>query len=83
MDYGEILKKSWNITWKFKVLWLFGFLASCGKGGGGGGGGAVEVEMEGHQTGPVLRAASTPRVLTNSLSRRDNFLGVFLPGYGY
>ncbi len=39
MDYGEVLKKSWNIIWKFKVLWIFGLLASCGRSGGGGGGG--------------------------------------------
>lgn len=38
MDYGEILQKSWKIIWKFKVLWIFGFLASCGQGGGGSGG---------------------------------------------
>lgn len=39
MNYGEILKKSWQIIWKFKILWLFGLLASCGQGSGGGGGG--------------------------------------------
>ena len=30
MDYGEVLSKSWKIPWKFKVLWIFGILASCG-----------------------------------------------------
>lgn len=35
MDYGEILKKSWHIAWKFKVLWIFGILASCGQSQGG------------------------------------------------
>jgi hypothetical protein len=39
MDYGEVLAKSWKIFWKFKVLWIFGLLASCGQTGGGGGGG--------------------------------------------
>jgi hypothetical protein len=39
MDYGEVLKKSWNIIWKFKVLWIFGLLASCGRSSGGGSGG--------------------------------------------
>lgn len=39
MNYGEILEKAWKIIWKFKVLWIFGLLASCGTGGGGGGGG--------------------------------------------
>lgn len=39
MNYGEVLNKSWKIIWKHKILWLFGLLASCGRGGGGGGGG--------------------------------------------
>lgn len=36
---GEVLTKAWQIVWKFKVLWIFGILASCGSGGGGNGGG--------------------------------------------
>ncbi|MDR3576653.1 MAG: hypothetical protein P4L50_22540 [Anaerolineaceae bacterium] len=39
MNIGEVLKKSWDIIWKFKVLWIFGLFASCGRSGGGGGGG--------------------------------------------
>ncbi len=31
MDYGYVLKRSWEIIWKFKVLWIFGILASCGQ----------------------------------------------------
>ena len=31
MDYGEVLTKAWKIVWKFKVLWIFGILASCGQ----------------------------------------------------
>jgi hypothetical protein len=40
MDYGWVLKRAWEITWKFKGLWLLGILASCSAGGGGGGNGA-------------------------------------------
>jgi hypothetical protein len=29
INLGEILTKAWQITWKFKVLWIFGILASC------------------------------------------------------
>jgi len=29
IDIGEILTKAWKITWKFKVLWIFGILAGC------------------------------------------------------
>jgi len=39
MQYGEVLSKAWKIIWKYKVLWIFGILASLGTGGGGGGGG--------------------------------------------
>lgn len=38
-DFGEVLTRAWQIIWKHKVLWIFGILASCGRGGGGGNGG--------------------------------------------
>ncbi len=49
MDFGEILTKAWKIIWKFKVLWIFGILSSCGRGGGGsgGGGGNTGVQFSG------------------------------------
>ena len=31
MDFGNILSRAWQISWKHKVLWLFGILASCGR----------------------------------------------------
>lgn len=42
MNYGDILKRSWKITWRYRALWLFGLLASCtsSRGGGGGSGGS-------------------------------------------
>ena len=33
-NFGEILTRAWQIVWKNKVLWIFGILASCGRGGG-------------------------------------------------
>jgi hypothetical protein len=38
-NFSEILTRAWGITWKYKVLWIFGILAGCTNGGGGGGGG--------------------------------------------
>lgn len=32
MDYGRILSRAWEITWRWKVLWILGFLASLGQG---------------------------------------------------
>jgi hypothetical protein len=36
MDYGRVLKRAWEITWRWKILWILGFLAALGSGGGGG-----------------------------------------------
>ncbi|MGD8621864.1 MAG: hypothetical protein PVH60_07930 [Anaerolineales bacterium] len=38
MDFGGILTRAWEITWKHKGLWVLGILAGCASGGGGGGG---------------------------------------------
>lgn len=39
MNYLDLLKRAFHITWRYRALWLFGFLlALCGGGGGGGGG---------------------------------------------
>jgi len=38
MDYGKILTRAWEITWRWKILWILGFLAALGSGSGGGGG---------------------------------------------
>lgn len=31
-NFGEILTRAWQIVWKNRVLWIFGILASCGRG---------------------------------------------------
>jgi len=43
MNYLDIVKRAWNTTWQYKILWLFGLFAGAGAGGGsnwnsGGGG---------------------------------------------
>jgi hypothetical protein len=36
MDYGQLLKRAGEITWRYKFLWIFGFImALCGQGSGG------------------------------------------------
>jgi hypothetical protein len=37
MNLGEVLSRAWQITWKHKVLWLFGILAGCSANGGSSG----------------------------------------------
>ncbi len=39
MDFGFVLRRSWELIWKNKVLWIFGILASCSTGGANFGGG--------------------------------------------
>lgn len=39
MDYIRILRRSFQITWLYRALWVFGFLMALTAGGGGGGGG--------------------------------------------
>ena len=38
-NFGEVLTRAWQITWKHKILWIFGVFAGCARGGGGGSGG--------------------------------------------
>lgn len=40
MDYGRIIRRALEITWRHKVLWIFGAVAALFSGGGGGGNGA-------------------------------------------
>lgn len=35
MDYGRILGRAWEIVWRWKILWLLGFLAALGQGTSG------------------------------------------------
>ncbi|HEX9092301.1 MAG TPA: hypothetical protein VF831_12470 [Anaerolineales bacterium] len=37
MNFGYVLKRAWEIIWKFKILWIFGILASCGQASGSSG----------------------------------------------
>src|SRR5574342_617911 len=48
-NFGEVLSRAWQITWKYKVLWIFGIMAGCTNGNGGGGGGGGNT---GYSTGP-------------------------------
>ncbi len=32
MDYGKVLERAWQITWRWKALWVLGFLVSLGSG---------------------------------------------------
>ncbi len=48
MDFGAILKRSWQITWRYKALWILGIFAGVSgcAGGGGGGGNSVGSDIQ-------------------------------------
>ncbi len=43
MDYGKVLKRAWETTWRYRALWIFGIIialtTASGSGGSTGGGG--------------------------------------------
>lgn len=39
MDYSSVLRRAWDITWRYKGLWILGILAGCSGNGGSGAGG--------------------------------------------
>jgi hypothetical protein len=52
MNYGRVLARAWEITWRWKILWVLGFLAALGSGtggGGGGGGGSTSYTTSGNE----------------------------------
>jgi hypothetical protein len=51
-NFGEVLTRAWQIIWKHRVLWIFGILASCGRGGGGGNGGGGNSGFNTSGSGP-------------------------------
>jgi len=51
-EISKILKRSWQILWDYKVLWIFGFLlVLSGSGGGGGGGSNFSTSMRQNMNG--------------------------------
>lgn len=53
-NFGEVLTRAWQITWKYKVLWVFGILASCGQGGGSSSGNNSNFNTSGGDLPPQL-----------------------------
>lgn len=47
MNIGEVLSRAWKIIWQYKILWLFGLLASLG--GSAGSGSQFNYTFEGNQ----------------------------------
>lgn len=48
MQYFDILKRAWKITWGYKALWIFGILVALVSGGGGSGSGGGNSGAQGN-----------------------------------
>jgi hypothetical protein len=68
--FGEVLTRAWQITWKYKVLWIFGILAGCSGGGSGGGGGGNSGVS--YPTGPS--SPNVPPELQRFVSQMEKFV---------
>lgn len=47
MDYFDLLKRAWNITWRYKALWVLGLFAGAASGSSGGSPGSSSSYSEG------------------------------------
>ena len=67
MNYGDTLRRSWQLTWNNKWLWLLGFLAALGGGGGASSGSNYQMDPGTTATpggiSPELAAGLTGAVL--------------------
>jgi hypothetical protein len=59
MRFGEIIKKAWNITWRYRALWVLGLFAGV-TGGGGAGGNFSSGYNGGSNSGSGLSSGSNP-----------------------
>ncbi|MDY0088254.1 MAG: hypothetical protein RBS78_06905 [Coriobacteriia bacterium] len=50
MDHIGIIKQAWRVTWRYKILWLFGLFAGGASGGGGSAGGNENLPWSGGTT---------------------------------
>src|SRR6476659_9192952 len=48
LDFGGILKRAWEITWRNKILWLLGILSAIASGGGFRGGNNLNFNQNGN-----------------------------------
>ena len=72
-NFGEVLTRAWQIIWKHKILWVFGILASCGRGGSGGGSGANSNFQSQGSDGNL-----PPQVLRWFQTIQDNLTTIFI-----
>ena len=55
MDYGSVLSRAWQLTWRHKVLWIFGLLAGLSSAGNGGANARVSANQPGVTLPPAVQ----------------------------
>jgi hypothetical protein len=55
VNYSKVLSRAWEITWRWKVLWILGFLASLGRGTGSTGNTSYSMDSNNWQWGQRFR----------------------------
>ena len=77
MDFGAVIKRAWQITWRYKALWVLGLFAGVsGWSGGGGGGGNSGSDFSGLSDST---SGSGSGFDTGDFSRFVDQLGDYLP----
>jgi hypothetical protein len=61
MDYGKVLKKAWQMVWRYRMLWVFGFILSLVAGEGGASSGFQYTSGQGGFP-PSGARATTPQI---------------------
>ena len=52
MDHLKVLRRTWEITWRCRSLWIFGIIIALTAGGGGGSGSGVQYNLRGEDFAP-------------------------------
>jgi len=79
MDYGTIIKRAWQITWRYKALWVLGLFAGITgpQSGGGGNSGGGNSRGTGTSSGNPFPDMPKPAVI---MDRMAEYLPVLIVG---
>ena len=55
MDHINILKRAWNILWRYRALWIFGIVLAMTATGGSGGGSSNAASRGGNNSGSLFQ----------------------------
>jgi len=52
MNHTKVLKRAWHIIWRYRALWVFGFILALTAGGGGGSNNWIQYSFRGEDFSP-------------------------------